>query len=820
MSNCKQMVVLTVGSEAQKLLCSKMLSEIKDKFAFDIKIVSDDDSGFRLGSGGAVLKLLHKYYKKNCKLLIINSGGMSKRSINYALKGKAFANVLYESETVFLLELILINACKLMQCFEKGTLVCCSDILVDIDWGDMNFSDNTCVCIGTDYLTASRHGVALYDNEGRMLSYLHKRSVKELQKVAEEYSFISMPADTGITYFTQEFTLVLSELFDESVSGEKKATGSFEISLYSDIISLLSKNITKAEYLALETQNEKHLKFKEMLFDILSGFTMNVICLSSQKFLHFGTMVESLENIFYLSGEADRALLLNSFVDDDSEIGNGTVLDTVKLSSCKVGSGCLLSDITLENISVEANKSLCGIKLSDGSYVAIICDIHENPKNLIGDKALWEAPRFYKASSFTESLRKFYNQFDETVYSMAYCVENADYNYCFTRLQYFRDMSDYTISDDYLKKRKQIIEHHFNRINLIDKIQCVKDRVEVLLPLRINLSGTWTDAMPYCIDNGGQVINMAVTVDGEKPVRVIVEKLDESGKIEFCSDGSTVVFSFMKEDSDEDLSDFILHKSALKTIGITDKTIIRHGFRLTTDVKGIDKGSGLGTSSILLGGCFKALGEMFSLNYSDSELLKMVFVAEQIMKTGGGWQDQVGGLVPGLKAGTTVAGVEQELDVKQINVSPFYKKLFSERVFLLPTGQRHFGRFIVNDVVNRYLVKNSESIEGHIKIRQLNDVLEKSLLNDDYEGFIHCINKHRELLRLISHKVTNDEIEAIVEKCFEMADAVSYLGAGGGGYLLVVLKENFDIDTFKAFVKEQFPNIASAVKKIDICYDI
>ena len=53
-----------------------------------------------------------------------------------------------------------------------------------------------------------------------------------------------------------------------------------------------------------------------------------------------------------------------------------------------------------------------------------------------------------------------------------------------------------------------------------------------------------------------------------------------------------------------------------------------------------------------------------------------------------------------------------------------------------------------------------------------------------------------------------------------MADAVSYLGAGGGGYLLVVLKENFDIDTFKAFVKEQFPNIASAVKKIDICYDI
>ncbi len=820
MSNYSESIILTVGNEAQRLFCTKMLSSINQNFDFDINIVSDDDSGFRLGSGGAVLKILKEHYKKNRKLIIINSGGMCKRSVNYALRGKAFASVSVDKEEKTLLELILSSALKLMETVSSGTLICCSDILVDTDRNDNIFSDNTGVCLDSDFTTASRHGVMIGSSDGKMSSYLHKRSVEELQKTAEELSLDRMPIDTGIIYFTQELTEALYKVSHEYDIFKKATEGGFEISLYSDIISLLSKNVTRENYLSVETLNEQHMKFKNMLFDRLSGFTMNILHAKEQKFLHFGTTAESLENIFYLSGGCRKPLLLNSYVDSLSEIGDGTLLDRVQLNSCKIGSGCLVSDITLDNISVEDDKAVCGIKLNDGSYVTIICDIDENPKDTVGETAKWDTPRFYKGSSFTESLRKLYDCAREEKYSMAYCIANADYNYCFTRQQYFKDMSDYTISSDYLKKRSEIITHHFNRINLIDEVTCAKDKVEVLLPLRINLSGTWTDAMPYCIDNGGQVINMAVTVDGKKPIKVVVEKLDEPGRIEFCSDGSIASFSFDDNDNDEDLSDFILHRAALKTMGFTDKTVIRNGFRLVTDVKGIDKGSGLGTSSILLGGCFKALGEMFSLDYDEGELLKMVFVAEQVMKTGGGWQDQVGGLTPGLKAGTTVPGIDQELDVSYIPVSDYFKRIFAERLVLLPTGQRHFGRFIVNDVVNRYLEGNPESIEGHKKIRELNDVLTRSFISDDYEKFCECINMHRELLKLISHKVTNSEIENIVEKCFEKADAVSYLGAGGGGYLLVVLNEETDINDFKEFVKKEFPSITSQVKKIDICYDI
>lgn len=813
-------IFLTVGSEKQKLLCEKLLLSINIKNKYLINVISDNDTSFRLGSGGAVLNVLHKYYNTGEKLLIINSGGFSKRCVNYALRGKAFTNVLFNGKICTLLELIISESEKLMQKIDSGILICCSDILVTFNTEKFPFSESFGVCIPTNANIASRHGVMLCNNENELITYLHKRSSEELKELIDTNNLLGLPVDTGITFFNSVHANALYEITKNRVVLSLFEKEKFEINLYSDIISLFSKTLDKKDYLSRETSNRSHHKFKEILFDHLSDFSMKVFQIGTQEFLHFGSTAESLRNTFSLSNEKLNNIILNSSIDDFSKIGQNTILDNVQLNNCTIGNNNLISDVYLEDVSVENGTSVCGIKLCDGSFVTIVTNINENPKKILNGISLWETPLYYKATSFSQSLKKYYENIDEEKISMSECFANADYDYLFSRQQYLRDMRDYSISSDYLKKREEILSHHFNHTNFISKVVCTKDKVEVSLPLRVNLSGTWTDAMPYCIENGGQVINLAVLVDGKKPVKVLVEKLDIPGKIEFCSDGATVTYILEKNENDEDLSDFILHKAALQTIGLTDKTLIKSGFRLTTEVKGIDKGSGLGTSSILLGGCFIALSKMFGINLTQDKLLKMVFVAEQIMKTGGGWQDQAGGLTSGLKAATTVSGIDQELDIKQIPVSPFFDKLFSERIVLLPTGQRHFGRFIVNDVVNRYLDKVPESIEGHLKIRALNDELIKSFDTDDYSLFVQCINKHRALLRMISHKVTNPEIEKLVETCFEKADAVSYLGAGGGGYLLVILNAKTDINSFCEFIKAKFPSITSPIKKIDICYNI
>ncbi len=813
-------IFLTVGSQKQKMLCDKILSTTGITDNYSITVISDDDSGFRLGSGGAVLNIIHRYYKSGEKMLIINSGGMSKRSVNYAVRGKAFANVLHNDNVISLLELIIINAERIVANMSSGVLICCSDILVKTDNLPLSFSESTSLCLRADLSTATRHGVMFPDNQGRLIEYLHKKSAPELEKKMLELNSDGVLIDTGINYFSDELCMALYELAASDVFRRILFSHSFELSLYSDIIKVLSIINNKNEYLFTETMNAEHLEAKKLIFEKISEFGTDVLEVNAQRFLHFGSMSEALNNIFYVAEKNDDTYLnLNSYIDQESEIGKGSLLDNAQLECCKVGNGCIISDITLENIIIGNNKSICGIKLADGAFVSIVCDVTENTKDMVGNVSLWEMPRFYKGDSFTDSIKKYYSNSPDKKFSLAYCTENADFDYFYTRQQYLKDMNDYTVSADYLQKRTDIISHYFSTRNKLEQLRCLKDKVEISLPLRVNMSGTWTDAMPYCVDNGGQVINMAVTVDGEKPVRVIIERTDKEG-IEFCSDNSSVNFSFNSSENEEDLSDFNLHKAVLDTVGVTAETAIETGFRLTTKVSGIDKGSGLGTSSILLGGCIMAFGNMFGIKYTDRELIQMVFVAEQIMKTGGGWQDQVGGLTPGLKAGTSDPGIEQNIKVENIPVSHFFRNIFSERTVLLPTGQRHFGRFIVNDVVNRYLDNHPDSLEGHKRIRELNEMLTQSIEKDDYSLFINCINTHRVLLKMISPKVTNPAIEKIISKCFEKADAVSFLGAGGGGYLLVILKEDVTQENFKEFVKKEFPSIKSDVKRIDICYDL
>ena len=94
------------------------------------------------------------------------------------------------------------------------------------------------------------------------------------------------------------------------------------------------------------------------------------------------------------------------------------------------------------------------------------------------------------------------------------------------------------------------------------------------LPVRVNLSGTWTDAMPFCTDHGGEMINMAVMVDGNLPVSVTVEKRNDLD-ILLCSDGKRMQYS---ESTTDELDEFILHKAALKTLGIGPKTARENGF--------------------------------------------------------------------------------------------------------------------------------------------------------------------------------------------------------------------------------------------------
>ena len=816
--NSTEAVFLTVGTSEQKSMSEKLICEISRKYALDINVVCDGDFGARIGSGGALLNVIGQNYDHGRKLLVVNSGGMSKRSINYAVRGKTFANLMCEGATVSLFELLIKNAKRVLDKISQGVVVCCSDILVNTENIECSFENNVGLCVKTDFKTGSRHGVMLCDDKKIMQEYPHKINEKSLEEKCSQYNCDGAFVDTGFVYFNDEFSYALKKAECKNNIVNKLSKNKIDLNLYPEIIALLAEKVNRDEFLSADLQNNIHFEIRKILFDTISPFSIEVCLLENQKFVHMGSLKESLENIIGISGKQNSYLSLNSFVDEECDIGKNTVLDNVILHrGCEIGSACIVSDILLEkDIKIEDNKAVCGIKLSDGSFVAIICDVNENPKDKINGIEIWDIPRFYKGKSYAESLRKFYASAEEEKLSLEDCTRNADSGYYFTWCQYIRDMLSYKVNSRYLKIREEIINDFFGNKEKLSCLRCIKDKAVINLPVRVNLSGTWTDALPYCTDNGGEVVNIAVDVDGEKPIWVLLEKIDEK-RIEFCSENATEIFTF--DSTTDDLSDFNLHRAVLCTVGIDKDTVLENGFRLTTKVYSIDKGSGLGTSSILLAGCFKAFSEMFCLGYDEEEILRNVFIAEQIMKTGGGWQDQAGGIFPGVKVTSSLPGIRQKLDVKEIKVSEKFRSFFSEKVILVSTGQRHFGRFIVGDVVSRYLEKNKETLYGFRKIKELNSGIINSIEKDDFEKFKSCLNEHFSLLKKISPEVTNEKIDELTKKLLDCcADAVSICGAGGGGYLLVVLKDDTTAEKVQSFIENEFNAISVNVKRLNISY--
>lgn len=140
-------------------------------------------------------------------------------------------------------------------------------------------------------------------------------------------------------------------------------------------------------------------------------------------------------------------------------------------------------------------------------------------------------------------------------------------------------------------------------------------------------------------------------MNGERPVKVSLKRLPEK-KIIFVSRDMDVHGEFDEIAALQSVGDpfdpFVLQKAALLACGIIPATggtlgdILERlggGFQMNSEVIGVPKGSGLGTSSILAAACVKAIFEFMGIAHTEDDLYAHVLCMEQIMSTGGGWQD-------------------------------------------------------------------------------------------------------------------------------------------------------------------------------------
>jgi fucokinase len=211
------------------------------------------------------------------------------------------------------------------------------------------------------------------------------------------------------------------------------------------------------------------------------------------------------------------------------------------------------------------------------------------------------------------------------------------------------------------------------------------------------------------------------------------------------------------------------------------------GLRLRTQTF-IPRGSGLGASSIMAGAVLAALAHWRGEVLPTARLFDEVLCLEQMLTTGGGWQDQVGGLTGGIKLVTTGPGLPQTIQVTPVALAPQTSAELRGRLLLVYTGQQRLAKNLLRNVMIRWMTRDPEMVWIQAEIARLALAMRDALLADDLDAFGGLLGEHWALNKRMDPGCTNPFIDELFAVMAPFINGGKLAGAGGGGYAIVIAR--------------------------------
>ncbi len=352
-------------------------------------------------------------------------------------------------------------------------------------------------------------------------------------------------------------------------------------------------------------------------------------------------------------------------------------------------------------------------------------------------------------------------------------------------------------------------------------------------PVRLDLAGGWTDTPPHTILYGGRVVNVAVDLNGQPPVQVYVRRREKPDIVIRSIDLGVEerIDSYEKlEDFGEVGSGFGIAKAALVLAGFSPRCremsaqddslrqqLERFGGGLELSMlAAVPKGSGLGTSSILAATLLNTLSDVCGLGWDADTVMFRTLVLEQLLTTGGGWQDQAGSLFPGVKMIETEAGFRQEPAVKWLPEKLFDDAETRNCMLLYYTGVTRTAKDILGQIVRRMFLNHRDVLRtlDDLSVHALDtyQVIQKARWDD----FCRAIARSWQLNREIDSGTNPPQIHDILERTADYLAGAKLLGAGGGGYMFMAAKDPEAVRRIKEILADNPPNPKARFVDFDI----
>lgn len=325
-------------------------------------------------------------------------------------------------------------------------------------------------------------------------------------------------------------------------------------------------------------------------------------------------------------------------------------------------------------------------------------------------------------------------------------------------------------------------------------------------PARVDFSGGWSDTPPLAYELGGSVLGLAVQVDGRRPMGARARRIPEPELWLALGPQQDKMTLRIVCRSLEDLRDYCqphapgaLLKAAFicaGIVGISSKLPLREqllqtfgtGFELHTWSE-LPHGSGLGTSSILAGAALAALHRAAGRVVGAEALIHAVLHLEQVLTTGGGWQDQVGGLMPGIKVGRSQAQLPLKVEVEEITVPEDFVQTLNDHLLLVYTGKTRLARNLLQDVLRSWYARLPAVVQNAHNLVQHTEKCAEAFRQGNLPLLGQCLTLYWEQKKLMAPGCEPLAVRRMMDALVPHVHGQSLAGAGGGGFLYLLTKE-------------------------------
>ena len=765
------------------------------------------------------------------KRILIHAGGQSKRLPGYAVSGKVLMPLpvfRWErgqrlSQDLLSVQLPLYEKMMAAAPDHIHTMVVSGDVLIRATQPLQPIPEADVICYGLwlDASVAKNHGVFISSRRAPSVlkQMLQKPSVKTLTELQRDHFFLT---DIGVWMLSDRAVALLAQRSRTSETSQASHTSLKEYDLYGEFGCALGTEPTKPD-------------------DEISSLKVAIVPLAGGEFYHFGTSREMISS----------TMRLQNLVNDQREIMH---LDRKPHPSIFVQNAVMEIPFTEENSNIWIENSHVGrrwhlthdhvitgvpendweIRLEPGECIDVTpvgehdyevrryrIDEPQN-SNELAERAnlrrLFAQRREFRKQNWSAMARNWrhsvFYQLDLADAAETFQKEGiplppplSDDAPLMTRIHdaMFRGDSDKAFA----LLREGLLQRDGSFVTSRDVTKepslCVYNDQIVWgrSPVRIDIAGGWTDTPPYCLMEGGSVINLAIELNGQPPLQAYVKPSKEYhivlrsidlGAVEVV-ETSEQLMDFMHVGSPFSIPKAALVLAGFGSSGVSGSLSLRSrlenfgsGIELTL-LSAVPAGSGLGTSSILAATVLGALNDFCGLGWDKNEIGHRTLMLEQMLTTGGGWQDQFGGVLGGVKLLQTGRGFEQNPSVRWLPDDIWTQPEYQACHLLYYTGITRTAKQILAEIVRRMFLNDNAEIRLLREMKEHTMEMYEAIQCNDFSRMGLLMRRTWQQNQALDRGTNPSAIAALTALIDDLCLGYKLPGAGGGGYLYMIAKD-------------------------------